>query len=321
MSATWVPPRPTYHLRVLAISLLVVVVCLAAFLFGVRLEAVVPATGIVTARDLIEVRALLPGLVEPGWYEGEVLLPGTGAVPVRLDAHGDGGSDPADSVTLRLHHHECRVEGQRLRARNVRFHRLEPGDEIWSGQVLASIRNDELRSRMAQIEDQLREGESRGETNGSLGRERDRVRERLAQSALHTPDGGDRWLVLQVQAAPLQPVQAGDVIATVVPIDPQTHQPRNLVARLDVAEQYFGDLAVGQAVQLHSTMYNYRLHGAAMGRIDRLEPWGEPASDGQRRFHASAAITEAPFALPIGSTFKARVVVGRKLVYRIILEH
>ena len=67
MSAPWVPPRPTYHLRMFVLSLVLVVLCLAGFLFGVRLEAVAPATGIVLARDQQDVRAPLAGLVQLGY--------------------------------------------------------------------------------------------------------------------------------------------------------------------------------------------------------------------------------------------------------------
>ena len=70
MTATWPPPRPTCHLRVFAVCLSLVALALLTMLFGVQLEAVVPATGTITAKNLIEVRTRLAGLVEPGWYEG-----------------------------------------------------------------------------------------------------------------------------------------------------------------------------------------------------------------------------------------------------------
>ena len=44
-------------------------------------------------------------------------------------------------------------------------------------------------------------------------------------------------------------------------------------------------------------------------------------AQGTRRFHALAPITRAPFALPLGSSFHAEISIGRKPVYRIILEH
>jgi hypothetical protein len=93
------------------------------------------------------------------------------------------------------------------------------------------------------------------------------------------------------------------------------------MARLDVEEKHWGAIAIGQPVRLHSGVHNHRLHGVAEGRIERLEPYGEATGHGERRFHALAAVTATPFALPLGSSFQAEVVVGRKLVYRVILEH
>ncbi len=146
------------------------------------------------------------------------------------------------------------------------------------------------------------------------------VRHQEGKAIYCVPASGDPWLVLDVGAAPHQEVQAGDVIATVVPIDRQTHQPGNLTAYLDVEEKHFGDLKPEQLVRLYSTMYNHRLHGHATAWIERLEPVGKLGADGKRHFHAQATITQAPFVLPLGSSFQAEIVVGRKTVYRIIVE-
>src|SRR5262249_59544343 len=101
MSSPWL--RSSFsHVRIFSISLAVVVLALAGLLFGVRMEAITPATGSITARDLYEVRSLSAGLVEPGWYEGEVPRPGGEAMRVRLDAQGNGlarsGQDPSVPV-------------------------------------------------------------------------------------------------------------------------------------------------------------------------------------------------------------------------------
>ena len=45
MTTGWVPPRSGYHLRVFAISLLVIVLALVGFLFLVTMEATVHASG------------------------------------------------------------------------------------------------------------------------------------------------------------------------------------------------------------------------------------------------------------------------------------
>ncbi len=233
MSAAWVPPRPTYHLRIFAISLVLIVLFLVALLFAVEIEAVAPATGIITARDLREVRAPVGGLVE---------------------------------------------------------HRLRPGDELPSGETLATISSEDPRLQ-------------------------------LTPTVLRTPKEDGPWLVLEVPAATGQAVRPGDVVVTIVPVDPQTHQPRDLVARLAVEEKYWGSLAAGQPVRLRSAVHNHRVHGNAEARIERLEPYGDAGVNGTRRFHALAPVTAAPFPLPLGSSFHAEIVVGRKLVYRVILEH
>src|SRR5690242_14487574 len=65
---SWMPPRPFHHLRIFGISLGLVVLSLGGFLFGVSLEAVTPAQGIILSRDQQEIRTPIAGLVEPGWF-------------------------------------------------------------------------------------------------------------------------------------------------------------------------------------------------------------------------------------------------------------
>lgn len=263
MATSWVPPRPTYHLRTFSVCLLLIVLFLALFLFAVEIEAVVPASGVITARGILEVRPLIGGLVE---------------------------------------------------------HRLRPGDELPAGATLATIRTDEQRLRLRAIEEQIKEREERREPTTALAAERDLLRAQLDHAVLRTPANDGPWLVLDVRAAPLQAVRPGDVVAVIVPVDPQTHQPRDLVAKLEVEEKHWGALSVGQTVRLQSGVHNHRLHGAAEARIDRLEPAAAATPNG-RRFHALAPVTAASFALPLGSSFQAEVVVGDKRVYRVILEH
>jgi hypothetical protein len=288
MTTSWKPPRPTYYLRTFGICLVLVVLCLTGFLFGIRMEAVVPASGIILARDQEEFRSPMTGLVEPGWYEGEIVASGSAPLRVRLDAQGDGSTDPAAGSKKRVRAYQL-ADGRNLAKTGVCFHRLQPGDELWPGQVFAQVRTDQILPRRA---------------------------------VLRVPDKGGPWLTLEVPVARGQRIQAGDVIATLAPLDPRTHQPRDLIAHLDIDEKHFGDVAPDQVVRLHSTISNHRHHGHATARIERLEPWGKPAGAGQRRFHALAPVQESPGQpLPLGSTFKAEIVVGRKLMYRIILEH
>jgi hypothetical protein len=322
MSTAWVPPRRSYYLRVFAISLTLLAACLCGFLFGVRLEAIAPASGTVSARDLKEVRAPLPGLIEPGWYEGEIPQSDSRRLRVRLDAQGHGVTDSEQGSGRTVDHHELTADGQRLRIApdRLRFHKLQPGDKLWPGQPLAVLRPTELRARLDLFDPRLPRGENGPESSSAIDLFRP-VRFLPPQTVLRVPDSGSLWLAVNVPVAPQQAVQPGDLIAAVVPLDPETHRPRDLVARLEIDEKHWGEVEPGQTIRLYSTMYNPRLHGHAEARIERLEPWGEEGSNGRRRFHAVAAITDAPFALWLGSSFKGEVVLGKKRVYRLILEN
>lgn len=280
MPSEWVPGRPLPRLRFFLVSLAVLSLSLLGMLFGVRLEAVIPATGTMIARDLQAVRARIGGLVEPGWYEGQIEANGQ-TLTVRLDAEGNGISDPDAGPVRLIRPEELKTDEPRPAIHNRQFHILRPGDVLWPGQPLASI----------------------------------------GASSMRAPDSAKCWLVLEVLVSPLQQVNAGDVLARIVPADPQTHEPLDLVARLEVDERHWAAVKVGADVRLASALHNPRLAGHAEAKIERLEPWGEPGPDENRRFHALAPITKAPFALPLGSSFHAEISIGRKPVYRIILEH
>lgn len=310
-------PRPTYHLRTFAVCLALVALCLAGFLFGVRLEAVAPATGLIVARDQQEIRVRLGGLVEPGWYESDVPRRDGSRLVVRLDGHGNGGSDPSGGPAQAVRRLQL-ADGSTLLREELRFHRLQPGDELWPGQVLATVYPVPASRERPPAGDQA---QGRPVISLPLSFGLPAGEQEADQAVLRAPPSADRWLVLDVRVDPFQAVRAGKVIATLAPLDAHTRQPRNLVARLDIDEKHLGPVTTGQTVHLYSNVYNHRLYGCAEARIERLEPWGVAAVDGSRRFRAVAPVTHAPFPLPLGSTCKAEIVIGRKLVYRIILEH
>lgn len=69
--------RPPRHLHIFGISLLLIVGALVGFLFGVRMEATVPATGIVTSPRIITLRAEKTGVIEKTILPDSTLEPGT----------------------------------------------------------------------------------------------------------------------------------------------------------------------------------------------------------------------------------------------------
>ena len=315
MSTPSVLPRPIY-LRVFALSLGAVILCLVGFLFGVRLEAVMPGSGVVAAREQQDIRAGLAGIIELGWHEGTIRQAN---LHFRVNAKGHGSTDPGQGNVQKIEHFHL-ADGREIIPAELTYHKLQAGDELWPGQEFGLIRTDDLELKIRKLKARLDDLKSRGDPLQEVLAEHDALVERLSQAVIRVPDAKNTWQVLKIHAAPLQAVQAGDTIALVAPVDPQTGWPRDLIAFLDVHERYAGELKPGQALRLYSTMHNQRLHGFAEGKIEHLEPLGEPGPDGERHFRARAAITQTPFPLRPGSTVKAEIVVGRKQVYRIILE-
>jgi hypothetical protein len=320
MSEPWVPPRRAYHLRIFAVSLLIVVLALVGFLFGVRLEAIVPATGLVVARDQHDLRAPLAGAIELGWYDGEIVRSEAPSLAVRVDRHGNGVTDPTHGPSHVVVQHKLKENGQDYAVQKPRFHKLQAGDELWPGQPLARVQTEGLEQEARRLEARLEDLKRRGEPAGEVAVQLESVRERIDKATITVPDKMNHWLVLKVTPEPLQPVAVGESIALVTPLEPQTHRPKSMIALLDIHEKHTGDVQPGQLVRLDSTMYSQRLHGHAQGKIERIEPLGEAGPAGERRFRAVAEITHSPFVLRAGSSFRAEIVIGRKQVYRIILE-
>ena len=234
-------PRRRGHLRLFLISLAIFVTGLAVFLFAVQMEATTTATGTVTARDILEVRAPMTGLVDMERSE-----------------------------------------------KNPR-HRIEVGDEVNGGQVLAVV----------EPEDWWRGG----------------------PRIIKAPESEPLWRVAAVDVAHGEGVAAGKRLMTLVPLDPQTRRPRELLGRLFIREEHAIEVEPGQQLHVSSTLYNERIHGKFSAIIERIEPMAVAGEDGKRHYMILAVLHDPPGPLLLGSGLKAEIVLGRKRVYRIILEH
>lgn len=320
MSAGSVPPaKPAQHLKIFVVSLALIVICLVALLFAVRLEATVPATGFISARDQQDVRAPLFGLVELGWYEASVTQADGSPLKVRVDDQGNGMTEPGRQTSQPVHRYKL-PGGLEVLAGELKFHALKAGDELWPGQVIAWIRNDDMDMQEHRLKARLEDLESRGQPGREVIVELNILRDRLNQSIIRAPLTREPWLVLKTFASSRQAVKPGDPITLIAPLDPVTRQPKELLATLTIDEQHAAEIEPGQIVRLTSTMYNQRLHGHAEGTIERLEPLAEQGPGGERLFRAQAVVTHSPYPLRPGSSFKADILIGRKPVYRIILE-
>ncbi len=144
---------------------------------------------------------------------------------------------------------------------------------------------------------------------------------RVGTVEVSAPEGAPLWLVVAVAVGPGQHVDVGQRLITLDPLDPMTHRPRELLAWLDMPEEHVADIETGQRVRLTSNLYNERIHGQFDAVIERIEPAGRLAENGKRYFRVVAVVKETPLKLLLGSGVKAEIVVGKKRVWRIIMEH
>ncbi|HYT90240.1 MAG TPA: hypothetical protein VEL76_16150, partial [Gemmataceae bacterium] len=169
------------------------------------------------------------------------------------------------------------------------------------------------------LDGRLKDLEARGRPVEGLRGERDALVQHLVRGALRVPESHTLWIVLKVHVEAGAAVKPGDAVALVAPLDPSTRQPLDPIVHLEINDKHCAEVAPQQTVRLSFAMYNHRHHGYAEAVLERVEPLGETIG-GERRFRAVAAVTQAPFPLRPGAGCKAEIVVGRKRVYRIILE-
>ncbi len=276
------PPGRTFYVRTFVISLVIVFGGLATFLFAVRMESTVAGKGIIRSRQEVTLRANAPGVVQLGWYEGKVTKTQTPALSYRVDVKGNGLAKTADGNFLIVKHDK--TPNSKLPTDDRVFRALKAGDFVWPGQVMAAV-------------------------------------PKFQEEPLTAPTSPDLWLVQQVHVEHLSAIKAGDKVVTLVPVDGETKQPIDLVADVTFDEEHAAEVAQGQTVRLYSNMYNARLHGKAEGVVRWIHPWiSESGTDG-RHIRVQIEMTQSPFPLRLGAGVVAKVVVGRKPVYRIILEH
>jgi hypothetical protein len=305
MSTVPMPPGRAFYIRIFSISMIVLVAALLGFLFGVRMEASVPVAGVLQARDQQSVRAPASGVAELGWFEGK--MPGTKgqSAGFRLDVQGNGLARSDDGTTQPIHHYLL-PDGTSVKAIPRQFHVLTTGDHLWPGQVVAWMLLGET-NKPASVTlpgKNLSQGQMPGDSH-----------------PVFVPKQHSLWQVLKVHAESLAPVGAGQPLATIAPIDPGSHEPVEVLAHLEIGEDVCAEVEVGQVIRLSSNVFSSRLYGLADAKLLVIEPLAELHGDGKRYFHATAVVTQSPFPLRLGSSVSGKIIVGRKTVYRIILEH
>lgn len=153
------------------------------------------------------------------------------------------------------------------------------------------------------------------------GAELMRVGDGDSPAPVRVPDVSPKWLVAELPVSDGQIVHEGDLLACLVPVDPETGALAGVLIRIEIDERQAGAVEPGQEVRLYSTMYHHRTHGVAKGVVERLEPMAVEGPNGARKFRGWVKVTESPFPMKLGSSVRAEIVTGRKRTFQIILEH
>src|SRR5262249_36384184 len=103
------------------------------------------------------------------------------------------------------------------------------------------------------------------------GKEIVRIVDSETESTFVAPNSATKWTVVELPTSDGHRVQEGELLASLVPVDPETNAVIDPVVRIEIDEKQFGYVEPGQEVRLFSTMYHHRTHGVAKGIIDRLE--------------------------------------------------
>ncbi len=143
----------------------------------------------------------------------------------------------------------------------------------------------------------------------------------IAGAEVKTPEDASLWLVAAVHVEKEEGVKAGQRLATLVPLDPQSREPRELLVRLEVHEEHAVEVEVGQSLRVTSNLYNERTNEPLAAVVERVEPLGSVNDQGKRVFTVVAKLEPTERHLLLGSSVKAEILLGRKPVWRIILEH
>ena len=247
-------------------------------------------------------------MIEPGWYEGELTAAAGPPLRVRVDARGDGSTDPSDGKPLTIRNYQT-GDGRTVDAAALRFRKLEHGDEIWPGQVLARVHADDLELRLQRLSGKIRDLEARGQTVQGLRTERAEVERQLGMASFGPRRLHALWVVLKRHVEPGAAVKPGDAVALVAPLDPKTRQPLDPLVYLDVERSAPGRVDGGPGGA--PLPDDVQPPAARPRRGDRrVRRAAGEAAGGERRFRAVVAVTTAPFPLRSGAGCKAEIVVG-----------
>lgn len=147
-----------------------------------------------------------------------------------------------------------------------------------------------------------------------LERELDIVRAQRDALSIRAPRPG-RVVVLHPRFAGVA-VARGDEILKLASPD------KGYIVRTLVPERNIDLVRVGSPVRMESAVFDAILEGRLRGRVARVAPESDPTAgtETEPRYEIDIEVTETPYPLTLGSRVNARIQLGRRPIWEIVLR-
>jgi len=120
---------------------------------------------------------------------------------------------------------------------------------------------------------------------------------------------------------------AGTVVGVPVAVGDAVHMGQKLMLlarsheralRMWIKEDNSGEVKIGQKVRIYSQVFYYRRYGIALGTIVEIKHYPQ-LRDGEDYIEAVARITESSFPIRIGSPARAKIIIRRGSILKLLV--
>lgn len=144
----------------------------------------------------------------------------------------------------------------------------------------------------------------------NMEREVERLRKDVDKCTIKAPVRGEVVAVYKKDGESLSP---GELLLTISSSD-------RMQLKLFVREEDIYKVGRGQAARIYSSVYSYRKYGICEGEVAEVAKWAD-AQGAKPAYEVVVSVGDAPFSMPLGSSAMAKIVVARRGILDMLLDH
>ena len=206
---------------------------------------------------------------------------------------------------------------------------VEVGEKVKEGEILIRLKDQEQSyEKIAQLKERLKLADM----------DLERLKRLLEKGYVSARDKEEAELKIKILAQDLNAVQKrvkamvivapfeGMIVGIPVKAGDQVALGQELVLlagsedralRMWIKEEDSSEVKLDQTVRIYSQIFYYRRHGIGLGKIIEIEQYPK-LKDGKNHIEAVAQITESPFPIRVGSWAKARIIIKRCAILKLL---